>query len=123
MEAFWIKLILAILGGSGLMSIPGLLLQRHWLKKDQAAKREDETMNEIKAEIAEIREDQGKIIRNQRVITVDRVKYLGRKFILAEEISLEDKQDLKIMYDSYKELGGNGDLETIMEEVHDLPIK
>ena len=38
-------------------------------------------------------------------------------------ISLSDKETIKDMHSAYKALGGNGHLNTIMEEVEDLPLR
>ena len=58
-----------------------------------------------------------------KVLTVDRVRYLGRSYINAHSISLEDKENLQDMYRAYKSLGGNGHLETVMAEIERLPVQ
>ena len=120
---FWMKLILAILGSSGFMSILGLIIQRYWAKKDKAEAQDNAVLEEIRGNVSEIGNKLDLVVANQQIITIDRVKYLGRTFIRAGEISLEDKQNLKLMYDSHKDLGGNGDLDTVMEEIAHLPVK
>ena len=63
-----------------------------------------------------------KIRGAQKVIMIDRVWYLGGKYLERGEILLEEKETLHEMYDAYKELGGNGHLETAMHEVDRLPV-
>ena len=53
---------------------------------------------------------------------IDRVRYLGGEYIARQEITLEDKENLRDMYAAYKALGGNGHLETVMAEVDRLPV-
>lgn len=90
--------------GAGLMTIILAVLQRHWKKKDDKD-------GSIKA-----------LVNAQKVIMIDRVRYLGGKYLERGEILLEEKETLHEMYDAYKELGGNGHLETAMHEVDRLPV-
>lgn len=97
-------ILVACIGSSGLASIAVALLNRHWAKKD---KRDDKL---------------DAVISGLKVLTVDRVRYLGKRYINDCEISLEDKENLEEMYRAYKALGGNGHLKTVMEEVERLPV-
>ena len=54
----------------------------------------------------------------------DRIKYLGRKFISAGEIRLEDLEDLIEMHKIYHDtLDGNGYLDSVMKAVNGLKIR
>ena len=96
----FLALLAACLGSSGLTAIILALLQRRWAKSDK----------------------QDAVVAGLKVLTVDRVRYLGRCYILDEKITLEDRENLEDMYRAYKALGGNGHLETIITEVRKLPI-
>jgi len=53
-----------------------------------------------------------------RQLLYDKIKYLGRKYIAAGEVSDEDLEDLIDMHKIYHtDLGGNGYLDHVMEEV------
>lgn len=95
-----LEIALACLGSSGLTAIVLAVLQRRWAKQDK----------------------QDALVDGLKVLTVDRVRYLGRSYIKAKGISLEDKENLEDMYRAYKALGGNGHLETVMDEVERLPV-
>lgn len=101
MPDFILTLLAACLGSSGLTAIAQAILQRRWAKSDK----------------------QDALVAGLKVLTVDRVRYLGRCYILDGKISLEDRENLEDMYRAYKGLGGNGHLETIMTEVRKLPVK
>lgn len=58
-----------------------------------------------------------------KVLMIDRVRYLGNRYIHEGSISLTDKETLQDMHRAYKALGGNGHLNTVMKEIDDLPIK
>ena len=95
------SIVIACLGSSGLTAIVLAILQRRWSCQDK----------------------QDALVAGLKVLTVDRVRYLGRCYILDGKISLEDRENLEEMYTAYKSLGGNGHLETIMSEVRRLPVK
>lgn len=57
-------------------------------------------------------------------ILYDRIRYLGMQYIRAGEISFEDRRILHKMHGVYhNRLGGNGDLDRLMEDVDELPLK
>lgn len=101
------NLIIALIGavtGSGVASVVVTCLQRRWAKKDKQDERVDALVDANKVQM------------------IDRVRWLGKSYIAAGEIHLEDKENLIEMYNAYKRLGGNGHLETIMSEVHRLKV-
>ncbi len=50
--------------------------------------------------------------------------YLGQAYIAESEIDFDDRRILNDMHRSYHNgLGGNGDLDKLMEAVNDLPLK
>lgn len=90
--------------GAGIMALVLGWCQHRW-------KRQDDKESGIKA-----------LVNAQKVLMVDRVRYLGGKYIVAGEITLEDKETLHEMYGAYKALGGNGHLTTVMSEVDRLTV-
>ena len=96
--------LIAGLTGSGISGIIIALLQRKWAKQDQHDERVDALVDASKVQM------------------IDRVRELGRNYIEAGEISLEDKDHLREMYTAYKRLGGNGHLDTIMGEINRLKV-
>lgn len=55
---------------------------------------------------------------------LDRIQYLCKTYLKDGEIEIEDRRRLHIMHDVYHNvLGGNGDLDSLMEQVDDLPLK
>lgn len=92
------------LGSSGLSAIVVAILNHYWAKKKNSSGKLDA------------------LVEAQKVLMIDRVRYLGSSYIHEGEISLEDKENLTEMYQAYKSLGGNGHLSTIMLEVERLHI-
>ena len=102
--------MIGILGagiGAGIMSILQAALQRKWKKEDAE-----------KVDVALIRA----LVAAQKVTMIDRIRYLGGKYIQTGEISLEEKETLHEMHAAYRALGGNGHLDTVMEEVDKLRV-
>lgn len=101
------EIFIAILSagiGAGIMNIVLEIVKHKWSKTDKR----DEKIDAI--------------VNAQKVIMIDRVRYLGREYLKGEKISLEDKENLKEMYEAYKALGGNGHLDTIMNEIENLTV-
>lgn len=64
------------------------------------------------------------VSKGVRQLLYDRIKYLGRCYISDGTISAEDLEDLMQMHGIYHtDLGGNGYLDNLMEQVKHLPIK
>ena len=101
----FIKALLSGSVGAGLMAIIMAALQRHWKKKDDK-----------EGAIAAL-------VEAQKVLMIDRVRHLGNRYVSERSISLDDKETLQEMFMSYRKLGGNGHLDTIMAEVSKLPIR
>ena len=90
--------------GAGFMAVVNTIIS-HRLKKND---KEDERMVAL--------------TEAQKLLMQDKVRYLGSKFIEEKKISLENKEMLQAMHKAYQALGGNGHLDTVMDEVDRLPI-
>jgi hypothetical protein len=105
--AIEMELLIGILGagiGSGIMAIVQAALQRKWAKQDKRDDRIDALVNA------------------QKVMMIDRVKWLGNQYIRSKQIALSDKDTIVDMHKAYKALGGNGHLDVVMSEVEKLPV-
>lgn len=88
------------------------LLQRSERKKEKQNDRQQEQIDKLNA-----------IGKGVMLLELDKIKYLGLRFIREGGITYEDRALLHKMHDNYhKELGGNGDLDQIMEEVDELQL-
>jgi len=96
--------LVLVLSSSGFTAIILACLQRKWAKDDKKDDKIDALVNANK------------------VLMIDRVKHIGKTYIEAGEISLDDKDNLKEMFSAYKRLGGNGHLDLIMSEVDKLKV-
>lgn len=106
-----LAIVAALLGSTGLSTVVVTCLNRHWSKKDK----KDE-------EIERINERIDILFEADKVSMLDRICWLGEKYIEAGEIRLSDLLKLEAMYKVFKKLGGNGDADLIMDKVRALPV-
>lgn len=92
--------LISALTSSGVATVIVACLNRKWSKEDH-----------VEA-----------LVEANKVLMIDKVRYLGKKYITEGEIHLEDKENLLEMYNAYKRLGGNGHLDTIINEVNRLKV-
>lgn len=101
----WAAILIGVCGCTGVWNLVTVILQHRWSRQEKKDKRIDA------------------LVEAQMVIMVDRVRFLGRSYIEQGRISLSDKENLRGMYRAYKALGGNGHLETVMDEVEHLEVR
>lgn len=125
------EVILSIIGGSCGAAIVagafGLLqwrLNRKAQKEDRAADRKFADCAARGEEIARVEKRVDALYKADRIQMYDRIKHLGKAYIAKGYIASDDLEDLIDMHKCYHDdLGGNGFLDSIMEQVHRLPIK
>ena len=98
-------------------------LNRKAAQADKAAQDEDKKAQDKEQEFEDMKGSVRDLAMGQKVILHDRIKYLGRGYLRNGEIDLDDRQDLIEMHSAYHSLGGNGNLNALMEEILDLPLK
>lgn len=92
-------------------------LNRNAAEADRNAEGDHEWRSEVDSKISAL-------VESNRLIMLDRIKYLGQAYIIDGEVDFDDRRLLHAMHDTYhNKLGGNGDLDLIMEEVDKLPLK
>lgn len=101
----WAAILIGVCGCTGVWNVITVILQHRWSKQEKKDKRIDA------------------LVEAQMVIMVDRVRYLGKCYIEEGFVSLSDKENIRALYNAYKALGGNGHLETVMDEVEHLEVR
>lgn len=97
-------------------------------KEDDEMEREDEKARreamQIDSRLKAIEKKTDAQSEALKYIMYDRILYLGREYIKKQEITFDERRILNAMHNSYHNgLGGNGDLNTLMQEVNELPLK
>ena len=81
----------------------------------QAADQETE-LNMLKTEIVHLK-------AGMRVMMLDRIQYLCKSYIKDGYVDYDDRRRLHLMHEGYHDVGGNGDLDTLVRAVDALPLK
>lgn len=109
----------------------------NWLswKRERKAKHEDadlekkeQTVNDRLNAIEQKTDDNQKtldsITEGMKYIIYDRIRHIGQAHINVGEIDFDDRRILNNMHHCYHYgLGGNGDLDKLVQEVNHLPLK
>lgn len=114
----WVTILVAVIGSSAMASLVTLLseaVKRRWKKKDEGEKITPGRILDIERKI-------DALVKAQKVMSIDRIRYLGLCYIGSGGVTLEEKETLHEMHDAYEALGGNGHLDTVMDEVDKLQI-
>lgn len=113
------ELVMLFLAGTGGAALIKLLdniiqfsLQRRAKRKDNGQKEKTELEKQVDA-----------IQQCLMVSMLDRIQYLCRCYIRDEKITIEDRRRLHQMHKGYKAVGGNGDLDDLLAQVDELPLK
>ena len=110
-----IVLLSGAFGAAVIKMIDGLLqfaLQRRAKKQDNGKKEKSDVEKRIDA-IAEC----------IMATTLDRLQYLCKFYVNEGHVDIDDRRRLHIIHEKYKGLGGNGDVDDLMKQVNELPIK
>ena len=113
------ELVMLFLAGTGGAALIKLLdniiqfsLQRRAKRKDNGQKEKTELEKQVEA-----------IQQCLMVSMLDRIQYLCRCYIRDGSISIEDRRRLHQIHKGYKAVGGNGDLDDLLKQVDELPLK
>lgn len=100
------------------------VLARKAKKEDKQEAKEEDLKKSNEERIRGIEKKVDAITEGQKYLLLDRIRYLGCVYIREESVSFDDRRLLNQMHGVYHNgLGGNGDLDALMEEVNDLPLK
>lgn len=99
------------------------LLTRRAATRDKAVETSRKTDAEKEQEMDEVKRTVCDLAGGQMIILHDRIKYLGRCYIQDGEIRLDDREDLLKMHEAYHKLGGNGNLNVLMDDVLELSLR
>lgn len=101
----WAAIVVAVCGGTGMFNLIAIILQHRWSTK----KSKDDRIDALMAA--------------QRASMEERIRYLVQHYSGKEQISLAEKANLREMHKCYVGVGGNGNLDTEMDELEKIPVK
>lgn len=95
-------------------------LARRAKKADDAQKVNFEFCQARGTELAAVKDRVDALASAQIVSLHDRIKHLAKAHITRDFVTVEDLEDLELMHEAYKKLGGNGFLDDLMRTVRAL---
>ena len=110
-------------GGVAVAVIEGL---KEWLRwrRDRKAKKEDNAELNLEGRLTLMETHNTAQIEALKYLLFDKIRHLGQKYIAKEEIDFDERRILNSMHSVYHNgLGGNGDLDNLMDEVNSLKLK
>lgn len=119
-----VDMIIAILSGGTIVAIvEGIREYLTWKRNRKAAAEDKENLDTDKR-LEKMERQVEALVEGQKYILYDRIRFLGQSYIADGEIDFDDRRVLNDMHKSYHSgLGGNGDLDILMKEVNNLPLK
>ena len=111
-----LPLLLTGAAGAAVIKLTDNVIMWALNRKAKREENEDEEEDAVHQQLKALR-------TGQKVILLDRIQYLGQCYIFEGEIDFDDRRRLHQMHDAYHTLGGNGDLNNLMETVDHLPLK
>ena len=117
-------LLLALGSGAVGAAIINGVNERKLAKMRHVWEQEAQGVNDVDAQIKTLTTKTDAQSVALRYIMYDRIRFLGQAYIAAGSIDFDDRRILNDMHTSYHDgLGGNGDLDKLMETVNALPLK
>ena len=126
MEAWQVTLIVAAIGSfSGAITA----LVNGFIEKRRKKREKDDNTQQILSKLDKVEKDVGNVTarldgleKAQRITMQDRIGWLAEKYCENGRISFSEYKMIKEMHDIYHhDLRGNGFLDTVMEDVGNLP--
>ena len=117
-------LVAVLLGGTLGAAIINGINERKMLKMQHEYQKEEKAQTNVQDKLKEIETKTDAQSEAIRYILYDLIRYLGQAYIAEKEVDFDDRRILRDMHRSYHNgLGGNGDLDKLMEAVDNLPLK
>jgi len=131
------EITVAVLGGGAAVAIiEGIKEAIAWHRNRKAQKEDraeekadttkdmDERLSKMESEISEMKRMTAALVEGQKNVLFDRIQFLCRKYISDGEIDFDNLRGLNALHHSYHDgLGGNGDLDALMKQARELPLK
>ena len=132
-----LKTVLTFICGAGGLALIEWARERWKFRAERKAVKEDraeekvDNMKKLTDSVEAVRKEQEEqgaqldALRDaMKCVLLDRIIYLGQKYIEEGEVDFDDRKRLRDMHTSYhKGLDGNGDADAIMKAVDALPLK
>ena len=126
----WINVFNTI-GLSGfIFTIATFLFKRHYEKNNKKEEKEDTIQTELldikiyEDNLKEVNKLIDYILEAQRALIREKIIYMYNTYYIAQKhLPIYERESLEHMYNSYKNLGGNGVIEDLIKDLFALPTE
>ena len=117
-----IDLLTVIIASTGAVLATSLIEFIKWLVRKMSKKNTvSQQLEELLEESKNLREGLLNCTEENRAVLYDRIEYLAKSYIRAEQIGAKEKSNLKLLHSIYHDkLDGNGHLDEIMAMVEKI---
>lgn len=105
-------LVAAIIGSGGTTAVVSAIIAKNNAKKQASCADQVRQAAQVSALIVAV-----------MLILQDRIDFIAHRAIEIGYVSEKTKKFVKKAHAAYKSLGGNGDLDDVMEDFEELPVK
>ena len=119
-----ILILLSGTAGAALIKMIDGIIQFRLARKATKEDKEEEQETEKDEEIKTLKDEINSLKAGMRVMMLDRIQFLCKRYIEQGFVDYDDRRRLHLMHESFhNDLGGNGDLDILMADVDRLPLK
>lgn len=127
MEESALVILLSGTAGAALIKmVEGIIqffLARKAKKEDKAEEKAERQAADKEKELEAVKAELEAVKAGMSVMMLDRIQYLCKTYIKEGNVDFDDRRRLHLMHKGYHAVGGNGDLDILMQAVDELPLK
>ena len=122
----WIQFLNGGIGVALVSGVFGVIMattNRKANEKAEAAKTAGAEITELTEEIKELKETTARLLGANLASLNDRITYLIGVFLERGSVTISEHKNLLLIYEAYRNIGGNGTVTALIEGFKQLPIK
>ena len=127
MEDSTLIMLLSGAAGAALIKLVDGLIQfflaRKAKKEDKAEEKAERQAEEKEKELEALKKELEAVKAGMSAMMLDRIQYLCKTYIKEGSVDFDDRRRLHLMHKGYHAVGGNGDLDILMQAVDELQLK
>lgn len=111
-----IQILFCSATGAAVIKLIDGIVQWALNRKDKKEEKEEKSFEDLEKKVENLQ-------CGVMAIMLDRIQFLCKKYISDGCVDFDDRKRLRIMHTAYHNNKGNGDLDILMKQVDELPLK
>ena len=113
-----------MLSSSALVSVIEIIKEHLAHRRARKDLKEDRAEQNAESRLAKLEKKIDAVYDGQKYLMYDHIKTAANQYKKDKQVDFDDRRMLHLMHGCYHNgLGGNGDLDLLMQEVDELPLK